>query len=60
MACNNNEKTQSRIKEPDHFRGTDSSMVALRSSNDISLCVGEIYTNNGNAEKLRMQKILDS
>ena len=31
-------------------------MVTIRSSNDISLCVGEIYTNT---EKLRMLKKKD-
>ena len=52
VACNSNENTQNLTKEPDHSRGTDSSMVTIQSSNDISLCVREIYTNAGNAEKL--------
>ena len=53
VACNSNENTQNLTKEPDHSRVTDSSMVTVRSSNDISLYVGEIYTN---AEKIRMLK----
>ena len=37
VACNSNEKTQNRTKEPDHSRSTALSMVTMRSSNDISV-----------------------
>lgn len=49
MARNRNENIQNLTEEPDHFRGTDTSIEIIRSSNDISLCVGKVYTN---AEKL--------